>query len=141
VRAIGARILGRLGYKVIPAATGMQAIAIVQERREEIDLVVLDMVMPGLSGRETFYRLREIDPEIKVLLYSAHSMDEDVHLMMEKGALGFIQKPYRIAALSQKIAAMLGGGKTVKPEVIDAEDAGTQPENALRDEWSAVSGQ
>jgi DNA-binding NarL/FixJ family response regulator len=70
---------------------------------------VLDMIMPGLSGRETFYRLKEIDPGIRVLLYSAHSMDEDVHLMLEKGALGFIQKPYRIAALSQKIAEMLSG--------------------------------
>jgi two-component system, cell cycle sensor histidine kinase and response regulator CckA len=108
VRTVGARILERLGYKVVLADTGRQALSIVQQRHEPIDLVVLDMIMPGLSGRETFYRLKEIDPGIKVLLYSAHSMDEDVHLMLEKGALGFIQKPYRIAALSQKIAEMLG---------------------------------
>ncbi len=108
VRAVGARILERLGYKVILAATGQQALNLMQERHEPIDLIVLDMIMPGLSGRETFYRLKEIDPEVKVMLYSAHSMDEDVHLMLEKGALGFIQKPYRIAALSQKIAEMLG---------------------------------
>jgi DNA-binding NtrC family response regulator len=109
VRTIGTRILERLGYKVILASTGQEALNLVQHRHEPIDLVVLDMVMPGLSGRETFYRLKEIDPGVKVLLYSAHSMDEEVHLMLENGALGFIQKPSRIAALSQKIAEMLGG--------------------------------
>jgi len=108
VRTVGTRILERLGYKVILASTGQQALNLVQQQHEPIDLIVLDMVMPGLSGRETFYRLKEIDPKIKVLLYSAHSMDEDVHLMLENGALGFIQKPSRIAALSQKIAEMLG---------------------------------
>jgi PAS domain S-box-containing protein len=108
VRTVGTRILERLGYRVIVAATGQQALSLVSHRHEHIDLVVLDMIMPGLSGRETFSRLREIDPGIKVLLYSAHSIDEDVHLMLERGALGFIQKPSRIAALSQKIAEMLG---------------------------------
>jgi two-component system cell cycle sensor histidine kinase/response regulator CckA len=109
VRTIGARILERLGYKVIPASSGQEALNLVRQSHEPLDLIVLDMIMPGLSGRETFYRLKEIDPGIRVLLYSAHSMDEDVHLMLEKGALGFIQKPYRIAALSQKIAEMLSG--------------------------------
>ena len=90
------------------ASSGRQALNLVQQRHQPVDLVVLDMIMPGLSGRETFYRLKEIEPGIKVLLYSAHSMDEDVHLMLERGALGFIQKPHRLAALSQKIAEMLG---------------------------------
>ncbi len=123
VRAVGARILERLGYKVILASTGQQALNLMQERHEPIDLIVLDMIMPGLSGRETFYRLKEIDPKVKVLLYSAHSMDEDVHLMLEKGALGFIQKPYRLAALSQKIAEMLGS-RTVgrKSGFLEADD-------------------
>ena len=108
VRAIGARILERLGYKVIQAANGPQAYDIVKAGGEPIDLVVLDMVLPGWSGRETFQRLQELDPQIKVLLYSAHSIDEDVHLMLEKGALGFLQEPARLAALSQKIAEILG---------------------------------
>jgi len=112
VRTVGARILERLGYKVKLASSGQEALRVVQQNQAAVDLVVLDMVMPGLSGRETFYRLKEMDPGIKVLLYSAHSMDEDVHLMLEKGALGFIQKPYRIAALSQKIAEMLGGDRS-----------------------------
>ena len=108
MRTVGTRILERLGYKVITATTGQQALNLVQQRHQAIDLVVLDMILPGLSGRETFYRLKEIEPGIKVLLYSAHSMDEEVHLMLERGALGFIQKPHRLAALSQKIAEMLG---------------------------------
>ena len=93
-----------------------------QQHHEPLDLIVLDMIMPGLSGRETFYRLKEIDPTIKVLLYSAHSMDEDVHLMLERGALGFVQKPYRIAALSQKIAEMLGNKDDRAGEYKAAED-------------------
>jgi two-component system cell cycle sensor histidine kinase/response regulator CckA len=122
VRSVGVRILERLGYKVMVASTGQQALNIVQQHHEPLDLIVLDMIMPGLSGRETFYRLKEIDPNIKVLLYSAHSMDEDVHLMLERGALGFVQKPYRIAALSQKIAEMLGNKVDRAGEYKAAED-------------------
>jgi CheY-like chemotaxis protein len=122
VRTVGVRILERLGYKVIVASTGQQALNIVQQHHEPIDLIVLDMIMPGLNGRDTFYRLKEIDPGIKVLLYSAHSMDEDVHLMLERGALGFVQKPYRIAALSQKIAEMLGKKDDRTEEFKAAED-------------------
>jgi CheY-like chemotaxis protein len=132
VRSVGTRILERLGYKVILASSGQEALNIVQKRHEPIDLIVLDMIMPGLSGRETFYRLKEIDPGIKVLLYSAHSMDEDVHLMLEKGALGFIQKPYRIAALSQKIAEMLGD-RPVGSRSEDVEPDGQgSPEKIIR---------
>lgn len=126
VRAIGARILTRLGYKVLQASSGPQAYEIIKAGHEPIDLVVLDMVLPGWTGRETFQRLQELAPNIKVLLYSAHSIDEDVHLMLEQGALGFLQKPARIAALSQKIAEMLG----VRPPQI--EDS-TRPET-----WRAV---
>ncbi len=132
VRAIGARILERLGYKVILASTGLQAVNLVQEHHEPIDLIVLDMIMPGLSGRETFYRLREINPEVKVLLYSGHSMDEDVHLMLEKGALGFIQKPYRIAVLSQKIAEMLGCHRTGTRKVFADADEETKVEGIVK---------
>ena len=122
VRTVGMRILERLGYKVMVAANGQQALNIVQQHHEPLDLIVLDMILPGLSGRETFYRLKEIDPNIKVLLYSAHSMDEDVHLLLERGALGFVQKPYRIAALSQKIAEMLGNKVDRLGEFKAAED-------------------
>lgn len=108
VRAVGARLLERLGYTVLQAASGQQALDIIQAGQETVDLIVLDLIMPGLTGRETFQRLQHISPQTKVLLYSAHSIDEDVHLMLEKGALGFLQKPYRIAALSQKIAEMMG---------------------------------
>jgi CheY-like chemotaxis protein len=100
-------MLERLGYQVIPAENGQHALAIYRNQKDRIDLVILDMIMPDMSGRETYQQLQQIDPQVKVLLYSGHSMDEDVHLVLEKGALGFIQKPYRIANLSQKIADLL----------------------------------
>jgi PAS domain S-box-containing protein len=107
VRSLGTRMLERLGYQVIPAENGQHALAIYRNQKDRIDLVILDMIMPDMSGRETYQQLQQIDPQVKVLLYSGHSMDEDVHLVLEKGALGFIQKPYRIANLSQKIADLL----------------------------------
>ncbi len=125
VRAIGARILERLGYKVLQASTGQQAYDLIKAGREAVDLVVLDMILPGWTGRETFQRLQELDPQIKVLLYSAHSIDEDVHLMLEKGALGFLQKPARIAALSQKIAEILGDRPVAADATSSADQAGT----------------
>ncbi len=109
VRHMGAKILERLGYRVIRAEDGKQAISIYQAQKDKIDLVLLDMVLPGMSGRETYRRLKKIDQGVRVLLYSGHAMDEDVHLVLEEGALGFIQKPYRMAALSEKIAEVLQG--------------------------------
>jgi len=109
VRQMGAKILERLGYRVIRAEDGRQAVSIYQAQEGRINLVLLDMILPGMSGRETYRQLKKIDPEVKVLLYSGRAMDEDVHLVLEDGALGFIQKPYRMAALSEKIAEILHG--------------------------------
>lgn len=108
VRSLGRRLLQRLGYQVIPAASGQEALEAVRTHPGQIDLVVLDLIFPDISGREVFYQLRQADPNLKILIYSAHSLDEEVHQMLERGAIGFLQKPYRLAALSQKIAALLG---------------------------------
>lgn len=108
VRALGQRLLQRLGYQVIVVAGGREAIDYLKSHPKEVDLVILDLILPDLSGRETFYRLRELDPDLKILIYSAYSLDEEVHQLLEKGAVGFLQKPYRLAVLSQKIASILG---------------------------------
>jgi two-component system, cell cycle sensor histidine kinase and response regulator CckA len=107
IRNVGQRILGQLGYQVQAAASGAQALEIYRQARPGIDLVILDIIMPSMDGRETFERLKELDPEVKVLVTSGYSLDGEAQKMLDAGALGFIQKPYRIDALSQKIAEIL----------------------------------
>ncbi|MCX5815764.1 MAG: response regulator, partial [Proteobacteria bacterium] len=77
------------------------------EKRNEIDLVILDMIIPGISGGETFDRLREINPDAKVLLSSGYSINGQAQEIMDRGCNGFIQKPFHLGKLSSKIREML----------------------------------
>jgi len=92
-----------LGYKVILASEGQEAIKIYKERHREIDLILLDMIMPQLSGKETFFKLKKINPELKVLLVSGFSQDVKATEVLRQGAIGFIQKPFKIQDLSEII--------------------------------------
>ena len=96
-----------LGYTVYDVGSGQEAIAVYMEKRNTIDLVILDMIMPGLSGSETFNRLREINSGIKVLLSSGYSADGEAQAIMKRGCNGFLQKPFQIEKLSQKVKEML----------------------------------
>ena len=102
------RILEQLGYRVLAAAGGPQALEIYRRERDRIDLVILDMLMPGMGGAATFQQLKEIDPGVRVLLSSGYSLDGEAQQVMAAGARGFIQKPYRLAVLSHKVAEILG---------------------------------
>ena len=75
---------------------------------EKIDVVILDMIMPAMGGKETFDELKAVDPGIKVLLASGYTMDEQAEAIMQKGCDGFIQKPFRFETLSRKIKDILG---------------------------------
>ena len=75
--------------------------------RDIIDLVVLDIVMPKMGGGEVFDRLKEINPDIKVLLSSGYSIDGEATRILERGCSGFIQKPFNIERLSQSLKAIL----------------------------------
>jgi CheY-like chemotaxis protein len=101
-------ILEALGYRVLSAAGGRQAIQIYEEAAGRIDLVILDMIMPDMGGGETFDRLKLINPDIKVILSSGYSMNSQAKIIMEKGAQAFLQKPFRIDQFSQKIRDVLG---------------------------------
>ncbi|MCJ7818997.1 MAG: response regulator, partial [Syntrophales bacterium] len=81
---------------------------IYRQERDRIDLVILDMLMPGMGGAETFQKLKELDPGVRVLLSSGYSLDGEAQQAMSAGARGFIQKPYRLAVLSRKVAEILG---------------------------------
>jgi len=104
---VGSEILEVLGYKVSVARSGREAIEIYKEQQNEIDMVILDMIMPEMDGGETFNALKSIDPGVKVILSSGYSQDARSTRMMEQGCYGFIQKPYSVNTLSQKVKEVL----------------------------------
>lgn len=107
IRDIGSRMLETMGYKVLTASSGQEALSLYKEKRDDIALVILDMIMPGLGGRETFEALRSMNPSVRVLLASGYSLDSHAKQIMEQGCNGFIQKPFTMEHLSQKIREVL----------------------------------
>jgi two-component system cell cycle sensor histidine kinase/response regulator CckA len=101
-------ILKKLGYKVIVARTGEEAVEIYRQKKTGIDLVILDLIMPGTGGGPTYDRLREVNPDVKVILSSGYSLDGQARAVMDKGCCAFIQKPVGIRKLSGKIREVLG---------------------------------
>ena len=106
-REVGEALLNAMGYKTIVARDGKEAIELYKEKGGIIDLVVLDMIMPGMSGGETYDKLREINPEIRVILSSGYSLDGEASKIMGRGCEGFIQKPFDMTAFSKKIREIL----------------------------------
>jgi signal transduction histidine kinase/ActR/RegA family two-component response regulator len=104
VREMARELLTSLGYQVLTARNGLEAIDRFIERRSEIDLVVLDLVMPRMGGRECLRALKRIDPQVRVLLSSGWQREGHLQSAMEEGALGFLSKPYQLVALSQAVA-------------------------------------
>ncbi|WP_051185141.1 ATP-binding response regulator [Desulfatiglans anilini] len=107
IRDVGRELLEALGYRVLTAGSGDEALELFAERRAEIDLVLLDMIMPGMSGGEIFDQLKERYPDVRVLLSSGYSLDGEAGRIMERGCNGFIQKPFRMRELSSKIREVL----------------------------------
>ncbi|MBK8015017.1 MAG: PAS domain S-box protein [Deltaproteobacteria bacterium] len=101
-----ARVLKKLGYEVLTAPGGRAAVELVRQHRDQMTLVILDMTMPEMSGPTVFQKIREIAPELKVLLASGYAIDREARSLLEQGACGFIQKPFTIAGLSEKIQAI-----------------------------------
>jgi two-component system cell cycle sensor histidine kinase/response regulator CckA len=104
---VGKEILETLGYDVLVAGNGKEAIEIYENHREKIDLIILDIVMPGMGGAETCARLQEINPDIRVLLSSGYSVDDQAIELLKRGCNGFIRKPFTIEKLSHKIREIL----------------------------------
>lgn len=113
MRATAAAILEELGYQVLLAETGQVGLEIFRERQVDIDLVLLDMIMPEMNGRDCFAEMRKLDPEVKVILSSGFTRSEDIVNLRAAGLLGFIRKPYRGVVLSQAVAAALSSDSTI----------------------------
>lgn len=103
----GSLMLQKLGYDVLKARNGKEAVALFEKHKEEIDLVILDMIMPAMGGGEVFNRIREINPRVPVLLSSGYSIDGQAREIMDRGCDGFIQKPFTIETLSKSIRVIL----------------------------------
>jgi two-component system, cell cycle sensor histidine kinase and response regulator CckA len=104
---VGRHMLEKLGYQVVSADNGEKAVAAIRENTDKISMVLLDMIMPGMDGGKTFDLIREIKPEMPVLLSSGYALDGQAEKIMERGCDGFIQKPFQITELSQKVRKIL----------------------------------
>lgn len=99
--------LQKLGYSVLLAENGVDAVEIYQNNPGQIDLVLLDMIMPQQGGHTTFYKLKELDPNVKVLLSSGFVSHDEVDDLLANGAAGFLPKPHRIADMAKEIRRIL----------------------------------
>jgi len=104
---VSLEILERIGYKVIVAGSGTEALEIYEANKDEIDMVIMDMIMPGMGGSETYKKIKKINPRVKVLLSSGYSIDGQAEQILNLGCNGFIQKPFRMEALSRTIRDIL----------------------------------
>lgn len=104
---MGAEILNSLGYTVLEATNGREALNIYATHKEEIDLIILDMIMPDMGGGKVYDFIRGINSNAKVLLASGYSLEGQAAAILERGCNAFIQKPFSIEHLSQKLREVL----------------------------------
>ncbi len=108
IREIGREMITTLGYQALVAAGGEEALRVYKEKNDQIDLVILDLIMPKMSGTETFDRLRALNPKARILLSSGYSINGQADSVMKRGCNGFIQKPFNLKELSCKINEIIG---------------------------------
>ncbi len=104
---VGEELLETMGYRVLIARDGKEAVEIYRKNKDDIDIVLLDMVMPNMGGSEAYDRMKEINPKVKVLLSSGYSINGQATEILERGCDGFIQKPFSVKKLSRKIREIL----------------------------------
>jgi len=100
VLGVGVKMLENLGYTVLEAKGGREAVEVYNENKNEVDMVILDMIMPEMGGGETYDKMKEINSNVKVLLSSGYSIDGQASEILRRGCNGFIQKPFSVKELS-----------------------------------------
>lgn len=108
---VGQEMLETLGYRVLIARSGKEALDAYRKQKGMIDLVILDMIMPGMGGGETYDRMKEIDESVKVLLSSGYSINGQAKEIIDRGCMGFIQKPFSLNDPSINMREALGETK------------------------------
>lgn len=114
---LGKDTLERLGYRVFTASDGAEALELFRKRAAEIDLVILDLAMPKVSGQEVLRSLRKLSPDVCVLISSGNYTEQAVQAVQRDGAIGFVAKPYRPNELARCVRAALDSTKGRKPDV------------------------
>jgi two-component system cell cycle sensor histidine kinase/response regulator CckA len=104
---VGRLMLKEMGYRVLIAKNGQEALSVYHKNKDQVDIVILDIIMPDMGGGITYDQLKEINPHIKVLLSSGYSIDGEASVILDRGCNGFIQKPFSIKQLSQEIRKVL----------------------------------
>jgi PAS domain S-box-containing protein len=108
VREVCSAMLATLGYKVSTAADGREGVEYYRRFGNDVDLVIIDMIMPILGGRDCFRELKAMNPGVRAILSTGFSMDGTVQEIMDEGIIGFIQKPYRLEELSNVVSKAIG---------------------------------
>ncbi len=116
VRVVAKQILERRGFEVLTAEDGSEGVEIFSTRSKDIVLVLLDLTMPHMDGKETFRQLRRIRPDVKTILSSGYNAQDVTNRFAGKGLAGFIQKPYRVRALLETVREVLERTEAAKAE-------------------------
>jgi PAS domain S-box-containing protein len=111
---VGEALLTALGYRVMVAGSGREAVEVVKNEANRIDLVILDLVMPGMDGGKTFDLIHELRPAMPVMLASGYAINNQANEILRRGGWGFIQKPFNISVLSKKISEILVASSKVE---------------------------
>jgi len=114
IQKLGARLLSSIGYDVIVAENGIEGVELFKKDKDNIDIILLDLIMPEMNGATTFYKLREIRDDIKVIIISGFNKESRVKQLIDDGASDFIQKPFKAGELSRAINDVL---KFKKPDI------------------------
>lgn len=107
ILTVGSELLKTLGYTILTAQDGSSAIDLYKNSQDNIDLVILDMVMPEMSGGEIFDELKKINPQVKVLLSSGYSLNGQASRIIKRGCVGFIQKPFTIRDIASQLRKII----------------------------------
>lgn len=109
IRNLMKDVLDMLGYNVLLSSEPKDALELYRMHKTEIDLILMDMMMPGMNGPELYKAMNQIDPNNKVIVLSGYSMADEVEQMLNDGVIGFVQKPVSIAKLKEILAEALEG--------------------------------
>ena len=110
-RSLVKEILGFHGYRVLLASDGEEAIAIYREHQACIAGVVLDLIMPKMGGRETLIALKELNPDVPVLMISGYTEDDEIRRILEEDSAWFLRKPFQLADLVARVEELVQTGK------------------------------
>jgi len=117
VLGVGKQMLERLGYSVLTAKNGVEAVDIYRDNQKSVSLIILDMIMPGLEAGDIYDKLQALNPDVKVLLSSGYGLDQKTKGMLEQGISGFIQKPFNMKKLEDKIGEIMAGADGTRQPV------------------------